>query len=102
VRRDSVPTAVHSVLHRGCSRARCSGRCLGSGWADGPPTPNFFPVPFEGNTSFEELSKADLSEAMTNAVPEALIRDRRDGSRDQEQLISTSALPGRPPELRPL
>jgi len=38
---------------------------------DGPATPDFSPVPLGGNTSFEELDKAGLSEAMKNALPEA-------------------------------
>jgi hypothetical protein len=67
----------------------------------GHPPPISFQSPSRATTSFEELSKAGLSEAMTNAVPEALIRDRRDGSRDQAKLISTSALPGLRPSCGP-
>jgi hypothetical protein len=38
---------------------------------DGASTPNFSPVPLQGNTAFEELSKAGLSEAMSTSMAQA-------------------------------
>ncbi len=38
---------------------------------DGPSNSNFSPVPLKGNTTFEELGNAGLSEAMTKALSQA-------------------------------
>ena len=38
---------------------------------DGPSNSNFSPVPLKGNTTFEELGKAGLSDAMTKAISQA-------------------------------
>jgi len=38
---------------------------------DGPASPNFWPIPLQGNVSFEELAGAGISEAMAKALPRA-------------------------------
>jgi hypothetical protein len=38
---------------------------------DGVSTPNFSPVPLQGNTGFEELGGAGLSESMRTSIPDA-------------------------------